>query len=109
MKPLLAGHLYWSVDRDFMNDRSKRKVTFTLLSTFEADDESCTYNRGAAVLCQGSASKTKPPNGVADVHGVLCIKMIRHNDDNDSPEVVTPNMRNADLSMGPCPYTWKAR
>jgi hypothetical protein len=61
------------------------------------------------VLCQGSASKTKPPNGVADVHGVLCIKMIRHNDDNDSPEVVTPNMRNADLSMGPCPYTWKAR
>jgi len=109
MKPLLAGHLYWSVDRDFMKDGSKRKVTFTLLSTFEADDDSCTYNRGAAVLCQGSASKTKPLNAVADVHGVLCIKMIRHNDNTDDPEVVTPNMRNADLSMGPCPYTWKAR
>jgi hypothetical protein len=106
MKPLLGGHLYWSVDKDFMQGGNKRKVQFTLLTSFEADDDACTYNRDNAVLCQGPNSKTKPPNGVADVHGVLCVKMIRHTDYEDYPEVATAHIENDDESLGPCPYTW---
>lgn len=109
MKPLLGGHLYWQIDKDFMQDgNNRRRVQFTLLTSFEADDDACTYNRDNAVLCQGTDSKTKPPNGVADVHGVLCVKMIRHSDSHDDPEIATAHIENPDDdSLGPCPYTWK--
>jgi len=106
MKPLIGGHLYWTVDKRFGEGGRNRKVTFTLTTAFEADDAACTYNKGAAVSCQGPDS-TNPKNGVADVHGVLCIKMIRHTDQNDSPEIVTAQINNEDGSLGPCPYVWK--
>lgn len=108
MKPLLGGHLYWEVDKDFLQGGSNRKVKFTLRTTFEADDDACEYNLDNVVSCQGAGSKTKPKNGVADVHGVLCVKMIRHHDSTDDPEIVTPHIKNPDDdSIGPCPYTWE--
>ena len=107
MKPLLGGHLYWEVDKDFLQGGAKRLVKFTLRTTFEADDDACEYNLDNVVSCQGLGSKTKPKNGVADVHGVLCVKMIRH-DYRDDPEIITPHIKDLeDDSIGPCPYTWE--
>ena len=112
MKPLLGGHLYWRVDRDFMKGGNDRQVHFTLLTAFEANEKACIYSAGDRVMCGGDGSTEKPPNGAADVHGVLCVKMIRHQDSNDKPEIITPNIRNPDGTMGACPYvhelqTWR--
>jgi hypothetical protein len=105
MKPLLGGHLYWTVDRDFMKGGGHRKVQFVLKTAFEMDKEACTYNKNQEVACQGDKSQTKPANGAADIHGVLCIKMVRHTD-KDAPEVVTGHIAHEDGSLGACPYVY---
>jgi hypothetical protein len=112
MKPLLGGHLYWRVNRDFMKGGKERQVHFTLLTAFEANEDACIYSAGDRVMCGGDGTKESPPNGAADVHGVLCVKMIRHQDTDDKPQIITPNIRNADGTMGACPYvhelqTWR--
>ena len=96
MQPLLGGHLYWTVDKNFMAGGRNRKVKLTLLSAFEMDDR-CTYTVGSAIDC-------KSTNGAADVHGILCVKMIKH-DTNDLPQVVTAHI-DADGKLGECPYVW---
>ena len=111
MKPLLGGHLYWRVNKNFEKGGRERQVHFTLLTAFEANEDACIYSAGDRVMCGSDASKEKPPNGAADVHGVLCVKMIRHTDA-DVPQIITPNIRNPDGTMGACPYvhelqTWR--
>lgn len=72
MKPLLGGHMYWQIDRNFntpdpssdpSNPTSFRNVQFTLEVAFEEHPD-CVYNTGESVKCPALQ------NGVADAHGV---------------------------------------
>jgi hypothetical protein len=108
MKPLLGGTMYWTVNPEFNAGISsgsqrnlKRTVDFVMLTTFEMDPD-CTYAAGNRVSCQGKK------NGVADAHGVLCVKAIKQRSKTLSPQYGTRHLKGPDGAVGECPYTWKS-